>query len=321
MKEISGKPLKGEMELINKYTRRQLGEEEVYAFTVVLCDNEIDRDSERFSDEALEKLSELFVGVTGIADHEPASRNQTSRIFSCRTESVPGKTTSDGIPYRRLTARAYMPRSAQNEEMILALDSGVKKEVSVGCAVKERICSVCGKDISRCEHVKGRKYAGKSCFVTLSEPVDAYEWSFVAVPAQKEAGVVKHCRFAKEITNEKEGGKMELKEKLFSKKEQSFSCDEMEELAKRFSALEEEAQEGRYYRSTLISEVKSLAMLTLPALGEDILADITGGLSARQLNELKKALSGRAEELMPMKPQLYAGDKGKNDANVFYNNI
>ena len=321
MKEISGKPLEGEMELINKYTRRLLSEEEVYAFPVVLCDNEIDRDSERFSDEALEKLSELFVGVTGIADHNPTSRNQTARIFSCRTESVPGRKTSDGKQYRRRIARAYMHRSSQNEEMILALDSGMKKEVSVGCAVKERTCSVCGKEISQCEHIKGRKYAGKSCFVTLGDPVDAYEWSFVAVPAQKEAGVVKHCRFAKETTEKKEGEKMELKEKLFSRKEQSFSGEEMEELAKRFSALEEEAQEGRYYRSTLIGEVKSLAMLTLPALGEEILADITGGLSARQLSELKKALSVRAEELMPMKPQLYAGDKGKNEQNTLYNNI
>ena len=53
-------PLKSELEQINKYTRRELKEDEVYVFPVVLCDNEIDRDGERFSDSALEKLAELF---------------------------------------------------------------------------------------------------------------------------------------------------------------------------------------------------------------------------------------------------------------------
>ena len=42
-------PLKSELEQINKYTRRELKEDEVYVFPVVLCDNEIDRDGERFS--------------------------------------------------------------------------------------------------------------------------------------------------------------------------------------------------------------------------------------------------------------------------------
>ena len=38
-----------ELALINKYTRRQLSKDEVYVFSVVLCDNDIDRDGERFT--------------------------------------------------------------------------------------------------------------------------------------------------------------------------------------------------------------------------------------------------------------------------------
>lgn len=53
------------LDKINKFTRRPLTEEEVYVFPAVLCDNDIDRDGERFSDEALETLRELFVGRTG----------------------------------------------------------------------------------------------------------------------------------------------------------------------------------------------------------------------------------------------------------------
>ena len=46
----------GELDLINKYARRPLKEEEVYAFSLVLCDNEIDRDYERFSDSSLARV-------------------------------------------------------------------------------------------------------------------------------------------------------------------------------------------------------------------------------------------------------------------------
>ena len=50
-----------ELKLINNYTRRDLKKEEVYVFSVVLCDNEIDRDYECFTKESLDKLAEMFV--------------------------------------------------------------------------------------------------------------------------------------------------------------------------------------------------------------------------------------------------------------------
>ena len=42
-----------------------------------------------------------------------------------------------------------------------------------------------------CGHRRGQTYDGRLCFFNLEEPADAYEWSFVAVPAQRKAGVVK----------------------------------------------------------------------------------------------------------------------------------
>lgn len=55
-----------ELELINAYSRRKLTKDEVYVFGVVLCDNDIDRDNERFTVESLFELEKLFVGKTGI---------------------------------------------------------------------------------------------------------------------------------------------------------------------------------------------------------------------------------------------------------------
>ena len=50
-----------ELEQINRLARRELTAEEVYAFSVRLCDNEVDRDGERFEPETLEELAGLFV--------------------------------------------------------------------------------------------------------------------------------------------------------------------------------------------------------------------------------------------------------------------
>jgi hypothetical protein len=44
------------LDKINKFTRREFAADELFAFPVILCDNEIDRDCERFSDKALEQL-------------------------------------------------------------------------------------------------------------------------------------------------------------------------------------------------------------------------------------------------------------------------
>ena len=67
-----------ELELINKFSVREMKSEDVYAFSLTLCDNEIDRDGERFDNGSLTRLKDLFLGVTGIFDHVHSSKNQTA---------------------------------------------------------------------------------------------------------------------------------------------------------------------------------------------------------------------------------------------------
>ena len=71
-----------------------------------------------------------------------------------------------GDDYFRLKARAYLPKSQKNSDIILALDSGIIKEVSVGCAVEKVVCSVCGEEIGMCAHKKGEIYGSKICCCT-----------------------------------------------------------------------------------------------------------------------------------------------------------
>ena len=181
------------LEKINRFTRRPLSEDEVYTFDIILCDNDIDRDCERFSDEALDELKEKFIGRTGIFDHDPSTSNQTARIFSTEVIADDSRTSKAGIPYKYLKASAYMIRTARNSELIAEIDGGIKKEVSISCSASKKKCSVCGCDKSKesCSHTKGKLYGGKLCHTVLSGITDAYEWSFVAVPAQVNAGVTK----------------------------------------------------------------------------------------------------------------------------------
>lgn len=189
------------LDKINRFTRREFTADELYVFSVILCDNEIDRDCERFSDGALEKLKELFVGRTGIFDHEASSTNQNARIFETELVTDNERKNRCGEPYKYLKASAYMVRTGENSDLIAEIDGGIKKEVSISCAAGKRRCSVCGgdKSVQMCSHVKGKKYNGALCHVVLDDITDAYEWSFVAVPAQVNAGVTK--RFTDECAD------------------------------------------------------------------------------------------------------------------------
>lgn len=194
MKEANGIQLSAEdLGLINRYSLKELTEEEVYCFPVILCDNETDRDCERFSIPAVKALSGLFVGKTGIFDHNASGKNQTARIYFAETVSDPTVKTRSGEIYTCLKAKAYMIRTDSNADVIKEIEGGIKKEVSVCCSVKQERCSICGADRKSvgCSHVKGSYYNGKLCEGVLEEPTDAYEWSFVAVPAQPNAGVTK----------------------------------------------------------------------------------------------------------------------------------
>lgn len=184
-----------DMALINAMAMRELGADEVYTFALRLCDNEIDRDWERFDDQTLDELARLFLGAPGIFDHCWSAKGQTARLYRTEVVAEPGKLTADGRPYRYLKGWAYMMRTEDTAPLIAEIDGGIKREVSVGCAVQQVVCSICGQELNCCGHEKGLQYNGETCHGVLTGAFDAYEWSFVAVPAQRQAGVVKSKRY------------------------------------------------------------------------------------------------------------------------------
>ncbi len=310
----AGLDVQGEMEKISRYTRREFAPEELYLFRVALCDNEIDRDGERFTIDALRGLAELYRGKTGIFDHSGRGTDQSARIYDTCVEVDPDRRTSVGEPYARLIGSAYLPRTEKNKDLILELEAGIKKEVSVGCAVASVTCSICGADWRKegCSHQKGEVYDGKLCCAVLDQPTDAYEWSFVAVPAQREAGVVK--AFAPE------GGiaLQEIRKMLEKPGRVELTHSQAEALLREWDELEKQAELGRLYREKLCGEVAGLYAVLEPGLDAGLMRRAAERMEIGDLQELEKSLRRCRDQKFPAVPQLsgakLADDAGENSA-------
>jgi len=275
--EGRGVPTAAQLEAINAQARAKLTAEEVYVFSVRLCDDQVDRDGERFDTAALPALAKLFLGKTGIVDHRWSSDSQVARIFETQVVQ------DAGVSY--IKAWAYIRRGGHTDEVIADIEAGIKKEVSVGCAMGRAVCSVCGGEYGSCGHQKGETYDGAVCCAILKEPMDAYEFSFVAVPAQRDAGVLK-----------------------------GMGSRSLKDLAERFGAQREyrelykQAQLGAAFEKQLRDKVVRLCLMLDLGVEEPVLRGVLGKATAEELGAMEKALEARTAECFPMQTQLPGGN-------------
>ena len=157
--------------------------EDLFVYPIRLCDNCKDRDEERFSDLALNSVKNLCEGVVGIKNHEWNSENAHSRIYKAEVEEIDGIKSVIGYAYTMVTDSTM--------EFINNIKSGLLQEVSIGF-----------KATSYSTDTDGTK--------VIDDVSDVFEWSFVAVPAQPKAGVVK------EFNNNQDKGvkRMELEARV-----------------------------------------------------------------------------------------------------------
>lgn len=210
------------------------------------------------------------------------SKDQSARIYTAKVITDSERKTADGEDYTYIEAKAYMVRTEKNKDLIAEIDAGIKKETSVGCAVRDISCSICGRNIKTegCEHKKGNVYGGKLCCYLLSEPTDAYEWSFVAVPAQKNAGVIKSFNPSAE------------REKL--------------------------AEWAREYTDELKSDIVRSAATVIPVLTGESVGEICDALSLKSLKALRDALRMSAQKNLPVIRQLESVDSDNESENSEY---
>ena len=271
----SGVPTAVQLDAINALAKAQLKAEQVYVFSLRLCDDQPDRDWERFDAAALPGLAKLFLGKTGIVDHKWSSEKQVARIFETQVVK------EDGVSF--IKAWTYIRRGSANDEIIADIEAGIKKEVSVGCAMGRAVCSVCGSEYGTCGHQKGESYDGQVCCAILQEPMDAYEFSFVAVPAQRDAGVLKGFgngqRYLKELADEF-GAQAE------------------------YRTLFKQAELGKRYQKELEDSIVRLGLALELGVDADVLRSIAKCAPAEDVRKLKEALEQRLAESMPVTTQL-----------------
>lgn len=178
----------------------------------------------------------------------------------------------------------------------------------MGCSMGRSVCSICGK--ANCAHVKGRIYDGTRCHRVLLDPQDAYECSFVAVPAQRAAGVVKHF----------EGGlPMDYEKSLEAAGEEGLHLtgSQAKELLALVKEWKEQAQWGRSYREKLQGDVLKYSAILQPDLPRAVMEAVVKGLAVGELSQMAQTYQKMAEERYPLKPQLapehpvQSGDNGE----------
>jgi hypothetical protein len=287
--EGKGVPTAVQLEAINAQARGKMTAEQVYVFSLRLCDDQVDRDMERFDTAALPALAKMFIGKTGIVDHKWSTDAQVARIFAAEVVK------EEGVSY--IKAWAYIRRGGHADEVIADIEAGIKKEVSVGCAMGRSVCSICGADYGVCGHVKGEDYDGMVCCAIHKEPMDAYEFSFVAVPAQRAAGVLKGM-----------GGRRAT----------------LKELAEEFGVQSEyrtlfkQAQLGKKYKQELCDSVVRLCLSLELGIEKEVLCSVMEKAAEEDLLKMRTALEDRLAETLPLKTQLPGAKAAKQTLESGY---
>lgn len=197
---------------INKYTLSPVTADDVFIFKATIADNEQDdRNYAPFDLKALQDLKKLYPGKTMLKDHSRRADNQIARVFDTELVQDASKLTELGELHTELIAKIYMIKTDSNKDLIAEIIGGIKKEVSTSTVPEKMVCNICGVDNMKeyCRHWPGREYdvtdnnTGKTtkrrCKMLLRGAKEAYELSFVAVPAQPRAGAHKSIGFAKPV--------------------------------------------------------------------------------------------------------------------------
>lgn len=201
-----------DLKKINKFTLAPVKAEDVFIFKATMADNEQDdRNFMPFNLKALQDLKKLYPGKTMLKDHSRRADNQIARVYDTELIQDANRKTELGELHTELIAKIYMIRTESNKDLIAEIMGGIKKEVSTSTVPKNMVCNICKGDGRRCRHWPGVEYTvedgsptgtKRRCKMLLDGAKEAYELSFVAVPAQPRAGTHKSIGFAKEAEDQ-----------------------------------------------------------------------------------------------------------------------
>lgn len=166
--------------------------EQLYIFSLRMCNNEIDSDYDKLSETFLQQFAEHINNGTAplIKDHTWSSDGQIGRVY--RAEVLSDGVNSLGEPFTYVLGYAYVSASS---EVVARIKLGLLSEVSVGFDGSAYTCSVCGEPVKSHDHqcpqghVFGSIHEDAPIYRNVNQCLAALECSFVPVPAQEGAEI------------------------------------------------------------------------------------------------------------------------------------
>lgn len=184
-----GTPSEKQLEKINKFTRRPLMAEDVFAFDAKFVgDAIIPSRFLKISTAVLDEFEkQVQSGIPFMLNHSwgwGTTRDAFvyGRSYDSRLEDssdIEGET-------KALYGSIYIPRGREidgikTDEIIHQIEDGTMLDVSIGFAISNWVCSICNERFvgSDCNHWPGREYKGELCYLIAEPPGTVFEISAV----------------------------------------------------------------------------------------------------------------------------------------------
>lgn len=191
-----------DIDLINKFSKAELTSEDVYTFKIRMCDGLADRVDDEMTDDFLFEFATIVneKSIPLLKDHCWSVECQLGRVYKAEVAE-----DEEGVSF----VKGYAYVLASDTELVDKIKAGIFKEVSVAFD-GEGVCSICGepmeKDYDGRGHCKNGHMAGvDSCVTLLAHCKDVYELSFVSVPCQPKAAVIKKFNLSGEALERQAG--------------------------------------------------------------------------------------------------------------------
>lgn len=167
-----------DISLINKIAPVHLEANQVYVRSMYLCSTQpCPSDGCQFTRRALDQIAALIIGQSVLAGHNRASL-PIARFYKSVVEQR-GKDDSGEAVFFVRAWFYWMRDTADAEDLLVNIDGGIYREVSLSWRYSSWYCSLCQSKNSECGHRTGELIDGKRCFRMIDQVTEVLEGSLV----------------------------------------------------------------------------------------------------------------------------------------------
>ncbi len=173
-----------DMKIINQLAPGDLSSEQVFIRSMYLCSSQpCISDGCQFTRQALEEIAERVVGLSVLTGHDRSSL-PIARFF--KAEVVQSDSQDNGEQVYFVRAWFYWLRNTSGaKDLLLNIDGGIYREVSLAWKFDAWICSVCNSPNGRCGHRAGALYNEQRCYRLIDHVTEVLEGSLVYKSADR----------------------------------------------------------------------------------------------------------------------------------------